>query len=82
MSTAAGGLALIVFARGYAAKLAGVALILTPHIVGAPAPLAPPAVPTELAVTFAVSSLATAAVFWAALGGLSGYFFRRFSAES
>ncbi len=82
VSTAAGGLALIVFARGYAAKLAGLALILIPHIVGAPAPLGPPAVPAELAVSFAIGSLATAAVFWAVLGGLSGYFFRRFAAES
>jgi cobalt transporter subunit CbtA len=72
----AGGLALVVFARGYVAKLAGVALIALPHVVGAPAPLGPPAVPAELAVSFAVGSLVTAALFWAVLGGLSGYFFK------
>jgi len=82
VSTAAGGLALIVFARGYVAKLAGFVLILVPHVVGAPAPLAPSVVPAELAVSFAIGSLATAAVFWAVLGGLSGYFFRRFATES
>lgn len=73
----AGGLALVVFVRGYLAKAAGAALIVLPHALGAPAPLGPPAAPAELAVSFAIASLATAAVFWAFLGGLSGYFFRR-----
>jgi len=75
----AGGLALIVFARGFLAKAAGAAIILLPHAVGAPAPLGPSAAPAELAVSFAVASLATAAAFWAFLGGLSGYLFRRFA---
>ena len=75
----AGGLALIAFARGYLAKAAGLALIVLPHALGAPAPLGPPAAPAELAVTFAIASLATAAAFWAFLGGLSGYLFRRFA---
>ena len=82
VSGTAGGLALMAFARAYFAKLAGFALILIPHVVGAPAPLGPSAVPAGLAVSFAIGSLATAAVFWAVLGGLSGYFFRRFTAES
>ncbi len=75
----AGGLALVVFARGYFAKGAGIALMALPHLVWAPAPLRPSAAPAELAVLFAVASLATTAAFWAVLGGLSGYFFRRFA---
>ena len=47
--------------------------------VGAPAPLGPPAAPAELAVSFAIASLAAAAAFWVFLGGLSGYLFRRFT---
>lgn len=73
----AGGLALIVYARGFLAKAAGAALIILPHALGAPTPLGPSAAPTHLAVTFAIASLATAAAFWVFLGGLSGYLFRR-----
>lgn len=69
----AAGLALLVFGRGWALKAAGVAVIALPHLIGAPTPeklggTAPP----ELAAHFAVASLAAAALFWAALGGVSG----------
>lgn len=78
----AGGLALLVFARSYVAKAAGIALIVLPHIVGAPVPVGASAVPADLASSFALASLATAAAFWAVLGGLSGFFFRAFAKET
>jgi cobalt transporter subunit CbtA len=56
----------------------GVALIAAPHVIGAPQAAAEAsAVPASLAVRFAVSSLATAALFWLVLGGLSGWLQRR-----
>lgn len=76
---AAGGLAMIFFAGHTAWRLAGAALIVLPHVVGAPHPeLSPGGPPAELAARFAVASLVTVGLFWLALGGLSGYFFDRF----
>jgi cobalt transporter subunit CbtA len=74
----AGGLALAVFARAGIAKTAGIALIILPHAIGAPAPQGHSAVPAELAASFAAGSLAVAAAFWVLLGGMTGYFFRAF----
>lgn len=75
------GLALIVFGRHVALKLLGVAAIVLPHVVGAPHPPMGEAgaAPPELAARFAVMSLATAAVFWAVLGWVSGAVWRRVS---
>lgn len=76
----AGGLALIVFAGHWLAKAAGAVLIALPHAIGAPVPLGEAgAAPPELAASFAAASLATAALFWAVLGGLSGYFYQAFA---
>ncbi len=75
-----GGLALIVFARHRLLKGLGVALLLAPHVVGAPHPgQFGGKVPGELAAEFAVASLFTAALFWTALGGIAGYFHRKIS---
>lgn len=76
-----GGLALLAFAPAILAKAAGVALIAAPHLLGAPTPPADAAgsAPPELAAAFAVASLVTAGLFWAALGALTGAFYRRFS---
>jgi cobalt transporter subunit CbtA len=75
------GLALIVFGKHVALKVLGVLAIVLPHIVGAPHPPAGEAgmAPPELAARFAVMSLATAAVFWAVLGWVSGAVYRRVS---
>jgi cobalt transporter subunit CbtA len=69
----AGGLALLAFGRSRPLQAGAVLLLAAPHLLGAPAPeqmggSAPP----ELAAHFAVLSLVAAALFWAALGGLSG----------
>jgi predicted cobalt transporter CbtA len=59
----------------------GLVLIAAPHAIGAPGGHTHAgAVPAELAAQFAAASLATAAAFWAVLGGLTGFFFRRFAA--
>lgn len=74
VAASAGGIALIVFPRARLAKIAGAALMVLPHLVGAPkVPPAPAYLPAELAAEFAVVSLLSAAAFWVALGALSGY---------
>jgi cobalt transporter subunit CbtA len=55
------------------AKALGLALLLLPHLIGAPhAPHGPSSVPPELAATFAANALAAAAVFWLVMGWLLG----------
>ncbi len=74
-AASAGGLALIAFAPARWAKAAGAALMILPHLVGAPRmPPGPAHLPAELAAEFAVVSLLASAAFWAALGSLAGYF--------
>lgn len=75
----AGGLALIFFGRQIVLKLVGAVLILAPHVVGAPS-IAPETggIPAEMAAEFAVATLVVSGLFWLALGGLAGHFYRRF----
>jgi cobalt transporter subunit CbtA len=73
------GLGLLVFARQPVVRIIGAAILVLPHLVGAPiAPHGASALPAELAAEFATASLATAALFWLLLGGLSGWLYRRF----
>lgn len=56
--------------------LAGVLLIVVPHLIGAPRPVeGENLVPDELVRNFAIVALLTAAVFWLVLGGVQGYLF-------
>jgi cobalt transporter subunit CbtA len=76
-STAA-GLALLVFGRNMLLKGLGVAIMLVPHVIGAPQPevhesLAPEALEHQ----FIIASLLTNAVFWLGLGLISAWLFRR-----
>ncbi|MBM3565212.1 MAG: cobalt transporter, partial [Alphaproteobacteria bacterium] len=74
----AAGLALIAFARRRWTKIAGGAAMIVPHAVGAPqATTTAIYVPAQLAAEFAVVSLLVSAMFWVALGFLSGYFLKR-----
>ena len=74
----AGGLALIFLAGPRPAKIAGGALILVPHLVGAPGhEIGPGPLPAELASQFAVATLVITGLFWMLLGALTGYFYRR-----
>ncbi|CAM4010779.1 Cobalt transporter [Pseudomonas reidholzensis] len=72
------GLALLVFAQHWLLKVLGVALLVLPHVIGAPQPqvhesLAPEALETQ----FKIASWLTNAAFWVALGLLSAWLFRR-----
>lgn len=74
----AGGLALGAFGPRAHWKLAGLALIAAPHLIGAPeAPAAGGLAPEALERSFAFWVLVISAAFWLLLGGLSGLFFRR-----
>ncbi len=74
MCTAA-GLALLFFKPRSILKILGVALILAPHIIGAPqADIHSALVPDELIHTFIIATILSNAVFWLSLGGLYGFF--------
>lgn len=80
VAATAGGLALLALAPRWPLKLAGVALLLAPHLVGAPQPLVhASAAPAELAQSFIYATAFANAVFWLALGALSGFFFKKFN---
>lgn len=73
VALSAGGVWLLVFRRRAPAILGGLALLVLPHLVGAPHPaeIASP-VPATLAAEFAVASLFVSALFWTATGALLG----------
>jgi cobalt transporter subunit CbtA len=74
----ASGIALIVFVERPLGKFIGGALIVAPHIVGAPHPAEiGGGVPAELAAQFVAASLVTAALFWLVLGGFGGWVYGR-----
>lgn len=77
----AGGLALLAFTTRPFAALLGAALIVLPHLYGAPTPPADAAhaAPPALAHQFATAATIVSFVFWAALGASTGYFYRRFA---
>ncbi|MGH8582746.1 MAG: CbtA family protein [Gammaproteobacteria bacterium] len=73
-----GAMALLVLKRAWSFKLAGVALMMVPHLFGAPhveagAVLAP----AGLARRFVVAATWTNGLFWVLLGGLSAWVFQR-----
>jgi cobalt transporter subunit CbtA len=75
----AGGIALLVFPRGWPWRAAGAVLILLPHLFGPPvAPSETDVVPAAIAAQFVTLSLAAAAVFWLTLGGVGGWLYARF----
>ncbi|PBP97796.1 cobalt transporter, partial [Pseudomonas congelans] len=76
-STAA-GLALLVFGQNWLLKALGVAILLVPHVLGAPQPLVHESLaPEALEAQFMIASLLTNALFWVALGLISAWLFRR-----
>lgn len=81
ISTAAStavALALIVFAQSWLLKALGVAILLVPHVIGAPQPETHESLaPQALASQFVIASLLTNALFWIALGLISTWLFRR-----
>ena len=79
MSTAT-ALALLAFGRHWALKSAAVALLVLPHLVGAPQPLVHASVaPEHLQRSFVYATALANGVFWLALGALTGFFHQRFA---
>lgn len=66
---------LIAYGRGLPAWGAACALLLAPHLVGAPAPeIFTGPVPTELSALFAARALGVSFAAWVLLGVFAGYF--------
>jgi cobalt transporter subunit CbtA len=76
-----GGLALIFLLRKWPWIAFGVLLILLPHLIGAPQPAREGSLaPARLAHEFVLAALLSGLLFWLALGALSGFFYKRFTA--
>jgi cobalt transporter subunit CbtA len=83
VAASASGLALIVYGRSVLAIVGGVALLVAPHIIGAPQPGSYESpIPEGLHHSFVVAVVMTTLVFWVLLGGLAGYFRERFAASA
>ena len=75
----AGGLALIAFSRNALLAALGAALIVLPHVIGAPQPEShDSAVPADLHHSFVVAVTVTNLIFWLALGAAVGVVRSRF----
>lgn len=78
----AAGLALLAFRPTPVWAVAAIALLVVPHLVGAPQPVdAETLVPEALAHSFVVAVTVTNFLFWVALGVLSAIFFERFGRD-
>lgn len=83
VTLAAMALWLIAFVRHPLALGAAVALLLAPHLVGAPEPESfAGTTPPEIAALFAARALGMGMAGWALLGGLTGYFWSRETARA
>jgi cobalt transporter subunit CbtA len=81
--SAAGAIALLVYGRSVFAVVAAVALLVVPHIIGAPQPESHEStIPETLHHSFVVAVVLTTMVFWVLLGGLTGYLRQRFVATT
>lgn len=75
----AGGLALIAFKGTAVFSLLGLALLVAPHVVGAPQPDSHDSpIPEDLHHRFVVATTIANLVFWVALGGIVGVVRQRF----
>jgi len=74
-----GALALIFYARSPLAIVAAIALLVAPHLIGAPEPASyDTPIPEGLHHSFVVAVVLTALLFWVLLGALAGLFRERF----
>lgn len=80
VAATAAGLALIAFRRTLPLALLGLALIVVPHLVGAPQPESHDSpIPADLHHSFVVAVTVTNLIFWVALGMLVAMFRQRIS---
>ena len=78
LATAA-ALGLLFYSRSLVAVLAAIALLVAPHVIGAPQPVSYESpIPEGLHHSFVVAVVMTALLFWVLLGGLAGYVRGRF----
>lgn len=79
----AAGIALLAFGRRLPLSLVGVALIVAPHVIGAPQPESHASpIPEALHQQFVIAAVATSLIFWLVIGGLSGLVRKRFAAAA
>ncbi|MDD5410549.1 MAG: CbtA family protein [Methylobacter sp.] len=72
------GLALLAFAKTRINKFYGAVLLIAPHLIDAPQPeFHSSAAPAELAQSFIIATVFANAVFWLAIGGLMGQFYKK-----
>ncbi|MCL5801076.1 MAG: CbtA family protein [Gammaproteobacteria bacterium] len=72
------GLSLLIFARTGISKILGVVLLVVPHLIGVPQPqIHSSAAPVGLAHAFIYATALANAVFWLAMGGLMGLFYKK-----
>lgn len=77
------GLALLFLQRRLVWAVAGIVLLVSPHLYGAPQPAEyRSAAPEALAHQFVTASLMTNLLFWALLGSLTGHFYRAIAAPT
>jgi len=77
------GIGLFTESKSILPKIAALAILAAPHLIGAPHPfLFESNVPAELSAQFAVASLVTSAFFWLVLGATSGYFYKKLVQET
>ena len=77
------GIAAIVFGRQWWWAALGVALIVLPHLIGAPVPPSHEvSYPGALAGEFVVASMVVSAALWLTAGGVSGWLYQRFAARA
>lgn len=80
VAVTAGGLAMIFIGTRKSLAIVGAALIVLPHVIGAPVTAEHVSLaPAHLVHDFVVASVLTSFVFWLALGMLSGWFYQRFA---
>ena len=83
VAATAAGIALLVFGRTVPLSLLAVALIVLPHVVGAPLPDSfESPIPEALHHSFVVAVVVTSLVFWVLIGGLTGLLRDRFARSS
>jgi len=79
----AAGLGLIAFRSSLVLSLVGVALIVAPHVIGAPQPASHETpIPQDLHHQFVVAVTVTNLIFWVVLGALVGVVRSRFSGQA
>lgn len=71
-------LAILFFAKPWWLKVLAIALLIIPHWIGAPQPVvALSSAPQEITSAFYPATALANAIFWIALGGLLGFFYKK-----